>query len=47
MFSLIVEFVNGSKKFISGLNRVMCEQIIEEYSKKPEVSYVGVLDERF
>lgn len=47
MFSLVIEFVNGSRKFFSDLNRVQCENMIDQYSKKPEVSYVGVLDERF
>ena len=47
MFSVVIEFVNGSRKFMSDLNRITCEQIIEKFSKDPTVSYVGVLDERF
>ena len=47
MFTRVVEFVNGSRKFFSDLNRVACENLIEKFSKETGVSYVGVLDERF
>lgn len=47
MFTLVVEFVNGVKNFMYGLNRVECNNIIEKYSKNPEISYVGVMDENF
>ena len=47
MFTIVIEFKNGTRKFMSDLNRVICENIIENFSKDPTVSYVGVLDERF
>lgn len=47
MFTLVIEFLNGTRKFFSDLNRVQCENMIDQYSKNPTVSYVGVLDENF
>lgn len=47
MFTLVVEFKNGLRKFFSDLNRVACENLIEKYNKDTNVSYVGVLDEKF
>ena len=47
MFTLVVEFKSGVRKFFNYLNRVSCENLIEKYSKSPEVIYVGVMDENF
>ena len=47
MFTAVIEFVNGARKFLSGLNRVQCEELIKNGQQDKEISYVGVLDERF
>ena len=47
MFTLVVEFANGLRNFMYGLNRVTCDDLIKKYSKDPNVSYVGVMDENF
>lgn len=47
MFTLSIEFKNGSREFVYGLNRVECNTLIEKYSNDTGVSYVGVLDENF
>ena len=47
MFTISIEFKNGERKFISGLNRVQCEQILATKENNPDISYIGVLDERF
>lgn len=47
MFSVIVEFKNGLRKFFSNVNRCTSEDIYETYMAMPEVSYVSIMDERF
>ena len=47
MFSVIVEFKNGLRKFFNNVNRCQSEDIYEQYTALPEVSYVSIMDERF
>ena len=48
MFTLIIEFKNGLKKLvISNLNRCQSEDLYDKYMSESNVSYVGILDERF
>lgn len=47
MFSVIVEFVNGARKYFNNVNKCQSEDIYETYMALPEVSYVSILDERF
>lgn len=48
MFTIIVEFKNGMKKLvISNVNKCQSEDLYEKYMSQSNVSYVGILDERF
>ena len=49
MFTVIVSFKFGNRKrvIINNLNRVQVERVTKNWEKNPDVSYVGVLDERF
>lgn len=45
MFTVSIEYKDGTREFVSGLNRCECEKILE--TKDSNISYIGVLDERF
>lgn len=48
MFTIIVEFKNGLKKLvISNVNKCQSEELYDKYMSQKDVSYVGILDERF
>lgn len=47
MFTMIIEFVNGARKVLFGLNRCESETLYEQYTSQKDVSYVSILDERF
>lgn len=47
MFTVIIEFKNGLKRLIfNNVNKCTSEDLYEKYMALPEVSYVGILDER-
>lgn len=47
MFTASIEYVNGKREYVYGLNRVQCEDLIKKGEQDPNISYVGVLDENF
>lgn len=47
MFTVIIAFIDGTKKLVNGLNRVQANNVIKNWEKNPRVSYVSVPDERF
>jgi len=47
MFTVIVEFVNGVREYFHNVNRCQSEDLYEKYMSQSNVSYVGILDERF
>lgn len=47
MFDVVISFLDGTRKMVSGLNRVQANNVIKNWEKNPRVSYVSVLDENF
>lgn len=47
MFTMIIEFVNGSRKVLFGLNRCESENLYEKYASDKNISYVSIVDELF
>ena len=47
MFTVIIEFVNGVREIVFGLNRCESESLYEKYTSNKDVSYVSIVDERF
>lgn len=47
MFDVVISFIDGTRKFLHGLNRVQCNNVIKNWEKNPRVNYISVLDENF